>query len=646
MKLSIQIKNQILQLVLKQEKPFNSDFYYDDSIMFFLESIWDLKSMPSTDIRFTNAYDDIYQHIVNNEDWEYEYLFVQRLNLLGEDSVYELFLNNLIHPDIRLTKDGVMNYVYLIQPYLEKENLSYNFIDNKDGIPVYELGKLSNKNNHLDTSLGNKIPFYVSKHKKKINTPENSPYFLLDYNDRWNDYGVWGSFSLLYYENDEVVNFGSLRIVHINNPYTIDELGSPFYNIGINFCSLGQSIFYYKELSNYFGNKFESILYAINDSAFFIEKLEKFENKDNFNSCLIRSNEAERLLRQAKYEVYNYDLSNLYSFTYYFSPKFASNTIEIEFDFKNSKYSFDRVFAIIGKNGTGKTQLITSLPLDISNEIDSSFKPKTPLFSNVIAVSYSAFDSFEIPSKSASFNYHYCGLKNDKQEELSDRALLLRFHNTRKKIDEKGRTSQWIDVLSNFLEIEIINQFIKKEDNFLPEPEIYKFDIDSFTKIRKQLSSGQSIILYIITEIIANIRFDSIILYDEPETHLHPNAISQLINTIYQLVEEFQSYCIITTHSPLIIREIISKNVFIIERENDYSSIRKIGLESFGENLSVITSEVFGNKSIPKQYQTILKKMVSDGLKYIDIKKQLKNNDIPLSINADIYLKSLFDEKY
>ena len=55
------------------------------------------------------------------------------------------------------------------------------------------------------------------------------------------------------------------------------------------------------------------------------------------------------------------------------------------------------------KNGTGKTQLITSLPIDISKKNSSQFTPMTPLFSKVIAVSYSVFDSFEIPKNTASF---------------------------------------------------------------------------------------------------------------------------------------------------------------------------------------------------------------------------------------------------
>ena len=68
------------------------------------------------------------------------------------------------------------------------------------------------------------------------------------------------------------------------------------------------------------------------------------------------------------------------------------------------------------------------------------------------------------------------------------------------------------------------------------------------------------------TEIIANIRYDSLIIFDEPETHLHPNAISQLINSIHSLADQFKSYCIIAPHSPIIVQGILSKNIFVINQ--------------------------------------------------------------------------------
>jgi ABC-type nitrate/sulfonate/bicarbonate transport system ATPase subunit len=654
-KLSKGLRNQILEEVLKLEDFFGGN-EEESSLMEFLSLIWDLQSMPSEDPRFNDAYDDIFQHVINNHDWTYEILFKTRLGLLNSDSKFETFLNTLLKPEIRENEDDIMSYFYLIEPYLSREGFTFSHTGYNDSdLPIYEVSTISANSDDPIGIRNNDIPFFVefepnglAHYSNSYQDPEVFPSFALVLNNGWNDFKVTSSFYLYYHPNEVKSHYiGNVKIIHNEVKNIAMVMPNKFKTLDNNFCALGQNMPFYENLKTHLGVNFESVLWAIRDAAFFTENDEAFDNNQNFNDSLIRDNEPERLLREAKYRIYDYDLSNLYSFTYKFEPKFADNDLNVKFDFKNSNKSFDRIYAIIGKNGTGKTQLITSLPIDISRKENKNFTPRTPLFSKVIAVSYSVFDSFEIPRKTASFNYQYCGLKDERGNEITDRGLLLRFHNTRKKIDLIGRFEEWLKILKNFIDEESITKFIYKktdEDAFLPESE-YTFDLKEFGKVRKQLSSGQSIVLYIITEIVANIRFDSIILYDEPETHLHPNAISQLMNTIYELINEFQSYCIIATHSPLIIRELLSKNVYVIERESRFSSIRKISIESFGENLSTLTDEVFGNREIPKQYKMILRNMVDQNLSYEDIVNELKSDGIPMSLNTSIYLKNLMDAK-
>ena len=191
------------------------------------------------------------------------------------------------------------------------------------------------------------------------------------------------------------------------------------------------------------------------------------------------------------------------------------------------------------------------------------------------------------------------------------------------------------------MEQDLIDEFIVEDD----VPWEYKVDIKGFNSVSKKLSSGQSILLYIITEIVANIRFDSLIIYDEPETHLHPNAISQLVNTIYELTNEFQSYCILATHSPIIVRELLSRNVYIVERDSNIMTARKPLIETFGENLTTITEEIFGNRDIPNQYEKILNRLAETGNSFNEILSIVESENIPLSLNARIYLKSIINEK-
>ncbi|WP_027066157.1 AAA family ATPase [Maribacter sp. Hel_I_7] len=647
------LKLEILRELLTQQSPF----YYreDGDIMEFLLSIWDLRAMPDTDGRYKDAYGDIIQHIINNDDWDYEYLFIERLNLLESNDIFIKFLNRIIHPDTRGDEKSIMAYYYLLQPYLKRADLGFKrkaFKSNE--LPIYEVEQYEENSISTFGLKDNSIPFIVdfrpNGHSNRIKSHRRInkfPCFVLAFNYGWNDYKIKSTFHLFFHrDNIQAYHVGEVKIIHESATNASEVVPAEFTNLTSDFCSLGQSSQYYKTLKELFPKEFEDILWALRDSAFFLENRERFEQNSNFKNSLIRENTAERLLREAKYLLYDYDLENLYSFSYKFNPKFAENNLNVDFNFKDSDFAYDRIYGIIGKNGTGKTQLITSLPLDISKKNDTIFKPKAPLFSKVIAVSYSSFDSFELPRNNAKFNYNYCGLRNEDNKLLTEEELLLRFHETRLDIEKLGRIGQWIDTLKNFIDKDSLSQFMGFEmEHSETTDKVFTFDIEAFSKVVKHLSSGQSIILFIITELIAKIRFDSLILYDEPETHLHPNAISQLVNTIYHLVHQFKSYCIITTHSPLIIQEIISKNVYVVEREGYYSSIRRIGIESFGENLSILSEEVFGNREIPKQYQIILKEMVDSRLTYEQIKERLEYGQIPLSINASIYLKSLLNDQ-
>jgi predicted ATPase len=69
------------------------------------------------------------------------------------------------------------------------------------------------------------------------------------------------------------------------------------------------------------------------------------------------------------------------------------------------------------------------------------------------------------------------------------------------------------------------------------------------------LSSGQNILVMAMAEVVAYITPESVILYDEPELYLHPDALAALARAFDKLLEEFNSYAIIATHSPILLQE-------------------------------------------------------------------------------------------
>lgn len=636
-----------------------------NELLDFLDDVWDLRAMPSEDHRFEDARGDIIQHTINNYDWDRDYLFLDRLNLISDDEHFVKFIETIVSPKYRDNEDDIIKFVLILNEHLKKDGYQLAISEYSEGsLPIYTL-QAKNEVEKLPIDVKkNDILFQVEKnpsgpsHKfSSHSTPPTTPSFVLVFNEGWNDYNIKTSFDLFLYQDQQSKDYsegpagthvGNIKIMSTNDETVISVIPNEFKSLDESFCSLGQDMEFYFKLKNLVGNDFKGVLYALRDAAFFSEIQEQFEGEETFNISLIRNDSAERLLREARHRIKDQDIENYYQFSYEFRPKFSEKNIKIDFNFDDDQDFPNRIYSFIGKNGTGKTQLITSLPVDIAQNNEDRFLPQIPLFSKVIAVSYSFFDDFKIPNKTASFNYVYCGLKKEDGKEYSKKGLVLRFHNSWKKIRKKQRIDQWRRILLNFIDEDLIKEFIieKNEDlDFLNEGNSYEVSIDGFSNVRSMLSSGENIILYIITEIVANIRYDSLLLFDEPETHLHPNAITQLINTIYELVNEFQSYCIIATHSPLIIRELPSKSVYVMERHNNIPTVRKIGMESFGENLTTLTEEIFGNKTIPKQYKKIIQQLVSDGKSFDEIITTLKKDeDRSLSLNARIYIKSLLKE--
>ena len=628
-------KQKILNLLIAR-KDFLGKYSSYDGLLTFLAKVWPIRSMPSNgDDRFNNQYDNIFQHCINNQDWTDEQLYVDQLNIInGEDKYFSIFLETVVSPEVRNSRDEILFYVSLINNELKESDEQLILTDYFEELPVYKL-RLKDQFPDLPQDISpNLISFFL-----RIDAIDQYPCFSLIF-DKWNDYNYVTQFGLNYYtSHDKVVFIGYLKIMKRHERITRDVLSTKFTELSKDFCSLGQSEEYYINLKTILPNSYQSVLLAIRDAALFPKILEEFENDYCYIKSLTRNNDAEQLARTVRFELQG-GLKEYFQFSYNYKPPYSEKRVIIHFDFNYEQALPHRIYAMIGKNGAGKTSILSTLAKELSLQNPEFISPVKPLHSKYFTVSYSFFDSFEIPEKNASFNYIYCGLKKKDGSILTEEEQIESFLSCVKKIDERSLITDWYQMLLNFLPVEQLNLIFVETDILLPG-KILAFKESEFIRIRRQFSSGESIILFILTKIISEIRFDSLILYDEPETHLHPNAISNLMNTLFDLVNRFRSFCILATHSPLIIQEIHARDIIILKREDNELLVKKMNKDSFGENLTVITEEIFNNRDVNKYHLELMKKLVAEGKSFDEIASIFQYEGLPVNLNTRLYLKSL-----
>ncbi len=109
------------------------------------------------------------------------------------------------------------------------------------------------------------------------------------------------------------------------------------------------------------------------------------------------------------------------------------------------------------------------------------------------------------------------------------------------------------------------------------------------------LSSGEISFLKFAAQVSLHIENGSLLLLDEPETHLHPNFISRFASLLDGLLEATGSAAVIATHSAYFVREVFREQVTVLSVDSD-NMIRaqRPKLRTFGADVGAISYFVFG----------------------------------------------------
>ncbi|MGK6700106.1 hypothetical protein ACKUZO_007605 [Acinetobacter baumannii] len=159
------IKLEILKILAKQEGKL---FRKIDEVSFF-DLILDLRSLPSTDSRYSDARGDLNQHYVNNSDWELEYILIDRFNFINSDENFFKLLNLVISPIVNDSEDEIKFFYHTLNPILNNSSIEYRLRNINDaGLSIFEIDTLDNNNKFKDI-VDNKIPFIVNNNSNKYN---------------------------------------------------------------------------------------------------------------------------------------------------------------------------------------------------------------------------------------------------------------------------------------------------------------------------------------------------------------------------------------------------------------------------------------------------------------------------------------------
>jgi len=275
-------------------------------------------------------------------------------------------------------------------------------------------------------------------------------------------------------------------------------------------------------------------------------------------------------------------------------------------------------------------------------ELPSVLPIEDNYFSSLVSVSFSAFDTFEPPEEQVDPNkgtrYYFIGLKCQKKDEdrlKTRKELNMEFNRAFTVcINQKEKKERLFDAIETLESDENFAEMNIQELKELPIS-VVKKKIWSLMEI---MSSGHAVVLQTITQLIASVEEKTLVLIDEPESHLHPPLLSAFIRALSELLNDRNGVAIIATHSPVVLQEVPKSCVWKVDKIGTVIKTYRPKIETFGENVGVLTREIFGLQAVKTGFHDLLIKSVERGSTYQEIMDEYKEQ---LGLEARAILRAL-----
>ena len=326
--------------------------------------------------------------------------------------------------------------------------------------------------------------------------------------------------------------------------------------------------------------------------------------------------------------------------------------IEVQFTVEPNTKPPTNIHILIGRNGVGKTTLLNNmvdalLPGRGSIEETGYFATLSPrgktaalnddYFAGVVSVSFSAFDPFtpplDQPDANAGMRYYYVGLKKRVVKEgqnlwgLKDRDdLCFDFNNSLKMCFAlTAKRARWINAVKklesdfNFAEMDLCLLADVYAEDLTNDKRIFS---ERAVSLFKRMSSGHAVVLLTVTKLVETVEEKTLVLLDEPESHLHPPLLSAFTRALSDLLVNRNGVAIIATHSPVVLQEVPKSCVSILRRSRLSANVDRPAGETFAENVGILTREVFGLEVSKSGFHDLLAHSVAEGKSYEEVEQE------------------------
>ena len=421
------------------------------------------------------------------------------------------------------------------------------------------------------------------------------------------------------------------------------KLPDEFESLSDEYYSLGNEDSYYETLGK--TTEGRSVLRALNDVAYNQARYKRHRNEQAMQVSLVRGIPEKRIRDRFAKLAHNKAVLTDYEFEYTYPRVRGYDSVKLNFKVSTEPIPPSNIKVIIGRNGVGKTYLLRNIAYSLcgQRELDPGEIPPVPRdcgrvriiegdIYGVVYASFSPLETSEWEPKKPLLKFKRVGFVPEKADEtarneVNANAECTRDHNNERATKDvaKKLAQKFSDELlgcqsepwrSRFFKcIEILKNDpmfaqLSPEDLFSLPPHEMKQKAKAFFQ---RLSSGHGALLLIVTQLVRWLDEKFMLLIDEPECHLHPPLLGLFVNCLSWLLGERNAVAIIATHSPVILQSVVRDSVWIINRfERDVVVTNPVH-ETFGENVGLLMSDVFGLELDKLGYHRMLSDMISEG---------------------------------